>query len=252
MNLQCREFLFVVALATAASTTALGQTPSRATDRPAAQGAAPIPDFSGIWAHPMLGFEPPVSGPGPVRNLSRTRGGASNFNSLVGDYKNPILQPWAAEVVKKFGEISLSGRAFPDPDNQCLIQPVPYVLWNFEIQMLQLPDRVIILYPHDQDFRQVRLNQPHPEKVTPTAHGDSVGHYEGDTLVIDTVGVKVGRYTMIDRFGTPYTEALHVVERYRLLDYAAAKEAQERGQKEWPAVPAYPVDPDYKGRGLQL
>src|SRR5947207_4165507 len=98
MNLQRREFLFVMALATAASTPALGQTPSPAADRPAAQGAASIPDFSGIWAHPMLGFEPPVSGPGPVRNLSRTRAGAGDFNLLVADYKHPILQPWAAEV----------------------------------------------------------------------------------------------------------------------------------------------------------
>src|SRR6202035_467259 len=57
---------------------------------------------------------------------------------------------------------------------------------------------------------------------------------------------------MIDRLGTPYTEVLHVVERYRLLDYAAAKDAQERGQKEWPRVPTYAVDPDYKGKGMQL
>ena len=253
MNLQRRQLLLVVALATAASTPVLGQTPAPAAVTPATtQNTASIPDFSGIWAHPSLGFEPPVSGPGPVRNLSRTPAGASNFNSLVGDYNNPILQPWAAEVVKKFGEISLSGRAFPDPDNQCLLQPVPYIFWNFEIQMLQLPDRVIILYPHDLDFRQVRLNQPHPAKVNPTAHGDSVGHYEGDTLVIDTVGVKVGRYTMIDRFGTPYTEALHVVERYRLLDHEDAKEAQERGQKEWPRAGAGAVDANYKGKGLQL
>jgi soluble P-type ATPase len=191
MNLQRRQILLVVAVAvaTAAATPVLGQTPAPAARAPATtRNAASIPDFSGIWAHPMLGFEPPVSGPGPVRNLSRTRAGASDFNSLVGDYKNPILQPWAAELVKKFGDISLSGRAFPDPDNQCLLQPVPYIFWNFEIQMLQLPDRVIILYPHDQDFRIVRLNQPHPAKVIPTAHGDSVGHYEVDTLVVDKTG----------------------------------------------------------------
>jgi hypothetical protein len=253
MNLHRRQFVFAVALATVASTAAvtptLGQTPSPAARGPRA--TAPIPDLSGVWAHPMLGFENPLSGPGPVRNLSRTRTGASDFNSLVGDYNNPILQPWAAAVVKKFGEISLSGRAFPDPDNQCLLQPVPYIFWNFEIQMLQLPDRVIILYPHDLDFRIVRLNQQHPAKVIPTAHGDSVGHYEGDTLVIDTVGVKVGKYTMIDRFGTPYTEALHVVERYRLLDYEAAKEAQDRGHKEWPRAGGG-GDPVAKDKGLQL
>jgi hypothetical protein len=101
-------------------------------------------------------------------------------------------------------------------------------------------------------MRHVRLDATHPENLTPSLQGDSVGRYEGDTLVIDTVGIKVGRYTMIDRFGTPHTAALHVVERYRLLDYEAAKEAQERGQKEWQSVPAYAVDPDYKGKGLQL
>src|SRR5262249_39263929 len=95
------------------------------------QDGASIPDFSGFWTHAALGFESPLSGPGPVRNKSRTPTGASNFNQLVGDYSNPILQPWAADVVKKFGEISLSGKAFPDPDNQCLLDPLPYIFWNF-------------------------------------------------------------------------------------------------------------------------
>src|SRR5580692_8245188 len=82
---------------------ALGQT--------AAPGAASIPDFSGAWAHPGIGFGLPLSGPGPVRNKSRLRNGASNPDQLVGDYSNPILKPEAAEVVKKFGDISLSGLA---------------------------------------------------------------------------------------------------------------------------------------------
>jgi len=253
MNLRRRDVLLLATLAAAAATPGWGQAAAPAAEpAPGAQSAASVPDFSGIWAHPGLGFENPVSGPGPVRNLARTPSGASNFNLLVGDYNNPILKPHAAEIVKKFGEISRSGLAFPDPDSQCLLDPVPYIFWNFEIQILQRPDKVTILYPHDQDFRHIRMNQPHPAKVTPTAHGDSVGHYDGDTLVIDTVGIKVGRYTMIDRFGTPYTEALHVVERYRLLSYEAAKEAQERAQKEWPYVAAYGIDSSYQGKGLQL
>ena len=68
--------------------------------------------------------------------------------------------------------------------------------------------------------------------MTPSWYGDSVGHYEGGTLVVDTVGVKVGRYSMIDWYGTPFTEALHLVERYRLLDYEATKEAIARDAKE--------------------
>src|SRR5206468_2843563 len=57
----------------------------------------------------------------------------------------------------------------------------------------------------------------------PTPSGDSIGHYEGGTLVIDTIGIKLEPYTVVDRFGTPQSEAMHVVERYRLID---AKEAQ--------------------------
>jgi hypothetical protein len=217
-----------------------------------AVGKPAVPDFSGIWAHPSLGFEPPVSGPGPVRNTVRLRNGASNAGLLVGDDTNPILKPAAAAIIRKRGEISRSGLAFPDPDNLCNYQPVPYIFWNFEIQILQRLDKVVILYNHDHEWREVRLNGQHPARIKPSWHGDSVGRYEGNTLVIDTVGIRVGKHAMIDRLGTPYSKALHVVERYRLLEYEAAKVAMERGQKEWAPIPAYPVDPDYEGKGLQL
>jgi hypothetical protein len=124
------------------------------------------------------------------------------------------------------------------------------------MQLLQQPDKITILYPFDHQFRQVRMNQPHPAQVTPSWYGDSVGHYEGDELMIDTVGIKIGQFSMFDRFGTPYTAALHLVERYRLLDYEATKEAVERAAKEFfqqdnPDHGPRP-DPDYKGKGLQI
>jgi hypothetical protein len=253
MNLKRRIFLLVAALAGAVATPALGQTaaPAAGPVGSGTQSAASIPDFSGAWVHPALGFGAPLTGPGPVLNKVRLPTGASNFSLLVGDYTNPILKPEAAEVVKKFGEISLSGLAFPDPDNMCLQDPLPYIFWNFYVRLLQQPHRVMIIYAHDSDFREVRLNQPHPATVIPSLHGDSVGHYEGDTLVVDTVGIKLGPYRMVDRFGTPYTKALHVVERYRLLDYEATKEALDRAEKEWPRVGGV-VDPNYRGKGLQL
>jgi hypothetical protein len=98
----------------------------------------------------------------------------------------------------------------------------------------------------------VRLNQSHPEHVTLSWYGDAVGHYEGDTLVIDTVGIKADRpFAMVDLFGTPYTDKLHVVERYRLLGYEAAKGDLERAAKEnW--RPGGPVSPDYKDKYLQV
>ena len=72
----------------------------------------------------------------------------------------------------------------------------------------------------------MRLNQPHPAQVMPSWYGGSVGRYEGDTL--DTIGIKIGPFAMVDVYGTPYTEALHVVERYRLIDQESVKAAQDR------------------------
>ena len=121
--------------------------------------------------------------------------------------------------------------------------------------MLQQLDKITILYGRDHEIRHVRMNQPHSAHVTPSWYGDSVGHWEGDTLVIDTVGVKADRpYAMVDQYGTPYTEALHVVERYRLIDYQDAKEAQERGAKENWQIPGteFAPAPNYRGKGLQL
>jgi hypothetical protein len=225
----------------------------------AANNGAPIPDFTGIWAHPTLpGFEMPVSGPGPVRNLSRTRNGVGNFNQLVGDYTNPILKPQAAEIVKKHGEMSLAGVGYPTPSSQCWPGGVPYLFWNIEMQMFQRQHEITILYLIDHLVRHVRMNDSHPARVTPSLNGDSVGHYEGDVLVVDTVGIKVDPFAMVDMYGTPHTAALHVVERYRLIDYDAAKQAAERDEKDNLRLPDYTndvaiaVDPDYKGKGLQL
>jgi hypothetical protein len=181
----------------------------------------------------------------------------SNPLQLVGDYTNPILKPEAAEVVKKFGEMSLAHFGYPTPRNQCWPGGVPFILSTTGIQMFQLPDKITILYQTDHQVRHVRMNQPHPTVVTPSWYGDSVGHYEGETLVIDTVGIKVGPFAMVDWYGTPHTPALHVVERYRLLDYDAAKEGLERNAKEnWPIPFADDsglfFDPNYKGKHLQL
>jgi hypothetical protein len=123
------ELISSVAAAAAAASIALAQAPAPegSADGATAQSAALIPDFTGaIWAHPMLGFEPPLSGPGPVVNKRRTPTGTSDSALLVGDYTNPILKPAAAEIVKKRGEISQSGLAFPDPDSMCMYEPVPY------------------------------------------------------------------------------------------------------------------------------
>jgi hypothetical protein len=251
MNVQ-RPLLLLVTLA-AAVTPASGQ--QFAPANISAQRAASVPDFSGLWRHGNLPwFIPPASGPGPVTNRSRERGtGVSDYNQLVGDYTNPILQPWAAEVVKKFGEMSLAGITYGNPSNQCWPMPMLFVYKEGTIRMIQQPDMVQIIYTGpNTDVRRVRLNARHPEPLTPSWYGDSVGHYEGDTLVVDTVGVKTDRpYAMIDLFGTPYSKSLHVVERYRLREYDDVKDAIERHIKEnW--LPAGDVYSKHRGKFLQL
>jgi hypothetical protein len=237
-----RNYFSLLTLAALAATPGLTQ---------AAAPAASIPDLTGRWVHPSIpGFEPLASGATSLTNRSR-RDGMNNILQLVGDYTNPILKPAAAEVVKKFGEMSIAHFGFHNPRNQCWPNGVPFIL-PVGMQMLQQPDKITILYQVDHQVRHVRMNAQHPAQVTPTWFGDSVGHYEGDTLVVDTVGIKVGPFAMVDWYGTPQTPALHVVERYRLIDYEAAKEGLERDANEnFRAQPAN-MDAKYRGKYLQL
>src|SRR6516165_9148179 len=146
-----RTVIIATAAATALSSSGFSQERS--------QG---IPDFSGMWGHPFttVGLEPPVEGPGPVTNRAR-RNGVSSTYQLLGDYTNPILKPDAAEEVKKHGQISSAGVAYPTPNNSCWPEPGPYIFRNFGIQLLQQPHQVTILYDEDHEFRRIRMNQSH-------------------------------------------------------------------------------------------
>ena len=223
-----------------------------------AAGSTAIPDFSGFWARTSLGFESPASGRGPVKNRNLRPNGSSNFSNLAGDYTDPLLKPEAAEVLKRLAAMSVRNEAFPQPSNQCLPYPPPYISsMNQAVELLQEKNRVTILTMFDHQVRTVRLNAKHPAKVTPSWYGDSVGHYEGDTLVVDTIGIKTGPYPMVDIYGTPFSPALHVVERFRLIDNQAALDANARSERENQRVggengDGVDIDRDYKGPGLQL
>src|ERR1700693_4966962 len=157
------NYLLLMILAATAATPAWGQTV--APPAGPADGGASIPDFSGIWRHRSLPwFEPPESGPAPVTNRSR-KNGVSNYDQLVGDYTNPILKPWAAEVVKKYGEISLAGVTFPSPSNQCWPEPVPYIFKHMGLLMLQQPHQITMIFNEDHEVRHIRLDEAHPAQV---------------------------------------------------------------------------------------
>lgn len=182
----------------------------------AAETSSPIPDFSGVWGRNTIDYTAPDDGKGPVRNIS------GNRNIMIGDYHDPMLKPWAAEIVRRNGEIARTGAAFPTAHNQCWPEPPPYILGNQELQVLQQNDQVILVYSHGSQVRHVRLNVPHPSKMEPSWYGNSVGHYENGELVVDTIGVKVAPLSSLDRYGTPHTEALHVIEHYHMVEQAKA------------------------------
>ena len=212
------------------------------------ESTPPVPDLTGSWSRMTFGFEQPPSGPGPI-------GRYNNQPNVGGNFNNPILKPEAAAVVKERGEMLRSGKDFPNPSLQCLPMVSPYIFRVQEIQVLQKKDEVEFLYMQDHQIRRVRLNRQHPAQITPSWYGDSVGHYEGDTLVVDTVGFKLGPAPNVDMYGSPFSQALHVVERYRLIDYQAAKAAQERNIRDAGPVAteqAAAIDESYRGKGLQI
>jgi hypothetical protein len=106
------------------------------------------------------------------------------------------------------------GRGGGDPQGAVL--PGFLLLPATPVYFLQTAKDVRMIWTQDHQIRDIRLDARHPTELKPSWYGDSVGHYEGDTLVVDTIGVTTKAY--VDNYQTPHTEALHVVERYHLID----------------------------------
>jgi hypothetical protein len=150
---------------------------------------------------------------GAVKNLS------PRPDVVIGDYKDPVLLPWAAAIVKQHGDMEAAGFAAPETKQSCWPGSVPNMLSiPSELEMLQTPNLVTILYSNDHQARFIYMNQPHSKNVRPSWYGESVGHYEGDTLVVDTVGIATKPMSLVDVFGTPHTADLHVIERFHLVN----------------------------------
>jgi hypothetical protein len=230
----------------------------------AADSGSAVPDFSGQWGRDMLFFEPPPSGPAPLVNSIRNADGTvvardpccTVIPRWFGNHTAPILKPGAAEAVRKFGELASSGTVMQDLHNSCWPEPPPYVMgMHFGMLAVQTKDEITLTYLLHNTVRRIRLNASHPENVTPRWQGDSVGRFDGDTLVVDTVGIKVSPISIVDAFGTPHTQALHVVERYRLIDGAVAAETQRKHGAIYRPDSFYgrgTIDQDTAKKGLQV
>jgi hypothetical protein len=157
----------------------------------ARKGVDGKPDFSGFWM--------------PADNVR-------HLLNLASDLKPEELPltPWAADVLKE--RIDNNGKDHPGVS--CLPSGIPEKL-NIPdgLKVVQTPDVMVFLYESRTIYRQVFLDgRPLPKNAQPTWMGYSVGHWEGDTLVVETIGQN-GK-TWLDMRGTPGTESLRVIERY--------------------------------------
>jgi hypothetical protein len=184
--------------------------------------AADHPDFSGMWtrgATVTTPFQPPPSGPGPVLSVLVTGTKTNDVGAVYrqGDPRAPILQPWAAEVVRAHADSEHAGKPVHSAKETCWPMGVPYILeLNLRAQIIDDGKQVVFLYEQLMHPRFARLNASHPANLKTSWYGDSIAHWEGDTLVVDTVGLD--KRSWVDGFGTPHTDKIHVVERYHLRD----------------------------------
>jgi hypothetical protein len=203
----------------------------------AAQQKAAAPDFSsngvgwvelnggGPFFEPVPGRLPPVVSDPAHPFVPNGVGKQPTFH--IADLTNPNLKPWVKEVMKKDIDEVLAGKksAFT-AHSSCLPAGVPLFMaygGGNPIIFLQTPKEVWLLFTGDMRVRRVYLDVPHSANPKPSWYGESVGRYEGDSLIIDTIGLN--DKTIADIYRTPHTEKMHLVERWRMVDGGEAMEA---------------------------
>src|SRR3984893_1668824 len=145
----------------------------------------------------------------------------------IADLGNPNLKPWVTEHLKKDNDEVLAGKIAFTARSSCMPAGVPgFMAYGgpTPLYFLQTPKEVLMIFSGDQQVRRVYMDVPHSENPKPSWYGESVGHYEGDTLVIDTIGQNTK--TVVDPYRTPHTEKLHVVERWQMTEGGKAGEGR--------------------------
>jgi hypothetical protein len=208
--------------------------------------AAELPNFASSSTTGWIGYGPEYmpldSGPSPVAadpahpyipNAIEYLSARPNLKVVeqstfpVADLTNPILQPWVREELRKLNERVLAGQPVFEHRASCWPAGVPAFLLAVvnPIFFIQTPKQVtMISQGGDHTVRRVYLNVAHSPRVTPSWFGESVGHYEGGTLVVDTIGLNSKTY--VDIYRTPHSDQLHVIERFRLIEYGKTLEAE--------------------------
>ena len=167
---------------------------------------AQAPDLSGIWQgvaiQSLSPSDPMAKKPGAEGDIPYTPWSLATDENRAAGLRTEC-QPWKRPRIRRL--------KFADPDGypRASIHPMRF-------KIVQTPDTVYQLWEYNKSWRQIALNKPHSEVPDLTWFGESVGKWEGDTLVVDSVGFKDS--TWLDPIGHPHTEDLHMIERIRRVD----------------------------------
>lgn len=181
---------------------------------PAKNAAPALPDFRGVWDN-ISGFH--IDAFTPTGDGEIDEQGRSEFR--------PADPPYNAEYAVKWQEVQkwhAEGKPVNDPTAACLWPGVPRVIWNpfpMEIIVSDEGRRIDFLHEYMSQVRRVFADgraHPDPEDLEPTYNGHTIGHWEGETLVMDTVGLRED--TMLQNTGMMHSDALRVQERWRLVE----------------------------------
>jgi hypothetical protein len=169
-----------------------------------------IPDLSGIW-------DPDFHGPEGIRLNTW-----DPSDPFAAHPEKAPMTPWAAEKFKgvrpPFGALQTFNDTNDPVQRYCDPPGVPRIyMYPWEITFVQTPKIVYILYEYTKVWRAVYMDRDHPKDPDTSWMGDSIGKYEGDTFVIDTIGFN--DKTWLDQTGHPHSDALHLIERIRRLDH---------------------------------
>jgi hypothetical protein len=176
--------MVVATFVAAAGGHALAQTPAAPSSDPQ--------NISGIWFG--TGYYEPAS---------------MLFRPMEGG-EPPYTPAGLAEATRR---MAADKAGHPIAHSVCAVNNFPLAANGAPFQVIQAPGRIYSVAESNHDARIVYLDRNHPAHVTPTYRGDSVGHWEGDTLVIDTVGFRPNIW--LDSKGTPASGDLHVIERFK-------------------------------------
>jgi hypothetical protein len=169
MHNRQRDFLLLVILAAASMTSALGQgvAPAVGPENSSTQSTASIPDFSGTWSNQSLNaLELPLFGSRPgeeqVARADRTASRSGRWPPIGRRLYQSDLAALGGGSREEVGRDFVGRQGLSDPAQPVLARGMPFVSVNRGMKIIQQPENITILYPFDHQFRQVRMNQPHP------------------------------------------------------------------------------------------